>query len=347
MAETEVIALLKQLMQIPSCSNEEEAIGIFLEKHLLSMGYKVERIPISPHSPRCNIYAYLGTSRKTRVCLTSHMDTVPPHIPLRETPDIIYGRGSCDDKGPLASQITAVEELRQEGLLEPDDISLLFVVGEEKGGVGMFSANDMNLSWEAVVFGEPTDNLLAVGHKGHYVFDLVSEGIPSHSGYPERGRSAISAMTALLSELEQIDFPSSNIIGPSTFHCGQISGGVGYNILASQCTAVCSVRVAQDLPRIEQLIDDAVSRHENIELKKRIMYSELYLDHDIPGMGTILVSFGTDAPRLKGNHKRYLYGPGTIQVAHGANEQIGISELIESVQVYKRIVNFCLRGPSK
>lgn len=61
------------------------------------------------------------------------------------------------------------------------------MVGEEKGGVGMLAANDMNLSWEAVIFGEPTDNLLAVGHRGHYVFDLVIEGIPSHSGYPERG----------------------------------------------------------------------------------------------------------------------------------------------------------------
>ena len=101
--------------------------------------------------------------------------------------------------------------------------------------------------------------------------------MPSHSGYPERGRSAISAMTALLSELEQIDFPSSNIIGPSTFHCGQISGGVGYNILASQCTAVCSVRVAQDLPKIEQLIDDAVSLYENIELKKKKSYIRSFI----------------------------------------------------------------------
>jgi acetylornithine deacetylase/succinyl-diaminopimelate desuccinylase-like protein len=63
------------------------------------------------------------------------------------------------------------------------------------------------------------------------------------------------------------------------------------------------------------------------------MYPELYLDHDIPGMGTIAVSFGTDAPRLKGVHKKYLYGPGTILVAHGGNEHIRISELIESVQI--------------
>ncbi|KAJ5379174.1 hypothetical protein N7509_012293 [Penicillium cosmopolitanum] len=301
MAKSEVVALLKQLMQIPSCSNEEQAIGIFLEQHLKSLGYTVELIPISPNSSRCNVYAYLSSSRETRVCLTAHMDTVPPHIPLRETPDRIYGRGSCDDKGPMASQIIAVEELRKEGLIEPKDVSLLFVVGEEKGGAGMLAANDVNLSWEAVVFAEPTDNLLAVGHKGHFVFDLVSEGIPSHSGYPDRGRSAISTMIAVLAELEQARFPSSDSLGPSTFHCGEIAGGEGYNILAPKCTAVCSVRVAKDLPRIEQLIEKVISRHENVYLKKRFMYPELYLDHDIPGMGTIAVSFGTDAPRLKGS----------------------------------------------
>lgn len=344
MAETRVVFLLKELMQIPSCSNEEQAIGIYLEQHLANLGYTVERIPISPNSSRCNVYAYLGSSRQTRICLTAHMDTVPPHIPLRETSDIIYGRGSCDDKGPLAAQVTALEELRAEGLVEPGDVSLLFVVGEEKGGAGMFAANEMNLSWESVVFAEPTDNRLAVGHKGHFVFDLVSEGIPSHSGYPDRGKSAISAMTAVLAELEQVQFPSSDIIGSSTFHCGEISGGVGYNILAPKCSAVCSIRVAKDLPKIEQLVEETISRHKNVHLNKRFSYPEVYLDHDIPGMDTISVSFGTDAPRLDGKHKKYLYGPGTILVAHGEKEQIEIKELVESVQVYKNIVKFCLNG---
>ncbi|KAJ5358884.1 uncharacterized protein N7496_011297 [Penicillium cataractarum] len=318
-----VVTLLKQLMEIPSTSEEENTIGIFLEEHLQSLGYTVERIPISPDSTRCNVYAYIGPSRKTRVYT-------------------IYGRGACDDKGPLAAQITALEELRKESLVQPDDVSLLFVVGEEKGGPGMLAANSMGLAWDAVVFGEPTEGKLAVGHKGHFVFELVSEGIPSHSGYPHRGRSAISNMTSLLADLEKIEFPSSDIIGPSTFHCGQINGGVGYNILAAECTALCAVRVASDLPLIERLIEEAVSKYENIRLEKKFMYPELYLDHDVPGLGTMAVAFGTDAPRLKGDHKKYLYGPGSILLAHGKDEQIGISELLESVQVYKKIVKHYL-----
>lgn len=55
------------------------------------------------------------------------------------------------------------------------------------------------------------------------------------------------------------------------------------------------------------------------------------------------VSFGTDIQRLNGCHKKYLYGPGSILDAHGENEQVVISDLIESVAVYKRLVLEMLR----
>lgn len=54
------------------------------------------------------------------------------------------------------------------------------------------------------------------------------------------------------------------------------------------------------------------------------------------------VSFGTDIPRLKGNHKRYLYGPGSILHAHGENEQVAIPDLIECVAVYKKLLMMVL-----
>lgn len=173
-----VVGLLKSLMSIVATSELEEEIGIFLETHLQSLGYTVERIPISPGSPRHNVYAYLGSSRKTRVLLTAHMDTVPPHIPLSIDGDIIRGRGSSDDLGPLAAQILAAEELRKDGKLKDEgDIGLLFVVGEENGGHGMFAANDMGVTWESGIFAEPTESKLAKGHKGQVAFELIAKGI--------------------------------------------------------------------------------------------------------------------------------------------------------------------------
>jgi acetylornithine deacetylase len=58
------------------------------------------------------------------------------------------------------------------------------------------------------------------------------------------------------------------------------------------------------------------------------------------------VSFGTDIPRLKGSHKRYLYGPGSILDAHTDNEHVKIPDLIECVAVYKRLLLMCLEAKS-
>lgn len=283
MEDVPVVKLLKQLMEIPSTSDEEQEIGLFLAKYLGDLDYTVELVPISPGSDRRNVYAYLGPNRKARTLLTSHMDTVPPHIPLRVEGDVIYGRGSCDDKGPLATQIIAVEELRAEGAVTDGDVSLLFVVGEEKGGAGMLAVNNMNLSWEAGIFGEPTESKLATGHKGHYVFELFATGVAAHSGYPEKGDSAIGALVSALHELQSLNLPASEVLGPSTFHCGKINGGVAYNVFAAEAYALCSIRVAADLPGIEKMVAEVVDKYPHIMLKKSIGYPETLLDYDIEG----------------------------------------------------------------
>ena len=171
-----VVSLLKSLMSVQSTSDQEHEIGVLLESHLQDLNYTVERIPIAPSSSRHNVYAYLGSSRKARVLVTAHMDTVPPHIPLKIDGDVIRGRGSSDDLGPLAAQVMAAEELRREGAIKEGDIGLLFVVGEENGGHGMFAANDMGLTWESGVFAEPTQSKLAKGHKGQIAFNLIATG---------------------------------------------------------------------------------------------------------------------------------------------------------------------------
>jgi acetylornithine deacetylase/succinyl-diaminopimelate desuccinylase-like protein len=256
----------------------------------------------------------------------------------------------------MAAQIIAVEELRADRKIKHGDASLLFVVGEEKGGPGMLAVNKMDLTWETVIFGEPTESKLAVGHKGHYVFELFVEGIAAHSGYPDEGRSANSVLVSLLEELKAIEYPASRILGSSTFHCGKIEGGAAYNVLAADAYALCSVRIAGSLEIVEKQVLDATSRHPGVTLKKIFGYPETHLDHDIEGMfsfltssgsvvdtrisglETMAVSYGTDVPRLRGNHKKYLYGPGSILHAHGPSEQVRIPDLVDSVAVYKRLV---------
>jgi acetylornithine deacetylase len=278
-----VVKLTEQLMRIPSVSEDEEKVGRFLAEHLQQLGYTTELIPVSPGSNRYNVYAYLGSRREARTCLTSHMDTVPPHVDFRMDGEIIYGRGACDDKGPIAAQIVALEELRAAGRIKNGDASLLFVVGEEKGGPGMLAVNDMRLKWEAIIFGEPTEGKLATGHKGHYVFELLAKGSAAHSGYPSQGRSANTTMVSALEELAGLQYPESDQLGPSTFHCGRIEGGVAYNVLAAESYALCGVRVASELALIQEKVRSIVARYPDITLKDKFAYSETYLDHDVEG----------------------------------------------------------------
>ena len=162
----------------------------------------------------------------------------------------------------------------------------------------------------------------------------------SHSGYPHLGKSAIVALLHVLNDLSAVEWPSSDLLGPSTLNIGKIEGGEGYNIVAPSAKALCSVRVAANLPWITRKIADVVATHSksaDVQLNMLIQYPETLLDWEIEGFDAAPVAFGTDIPRLRGSHKKVLYGPGSILVAHGKNECVRLNELLESIQAYKRL----------
>src|ERR1700722_7130577 len=79
---------------------------------------------------RHNILAYSGKTRQTRTLVTSHIDTVPPYWPYERRGAAIWGRGSVDAKGSVATQIKAVEALLSPGAVSEGVVPLLFVVRE-------------------------------------------------------------------------------------------------------------------------------------------------------------------------------------------------------------------------
>jgi acetylornithine deacetylase/succinyl-diaminopimelate desuccinylase-like protein len=168
----------------------------------------------------------------------------------------------------------------------------------------------------------------------------------SHSGYPHLGKSATSALLAVLNDLSAAEWPESDLLGPSTFNIGTLEGGEKHNIVAPSAKALCEVRMVSDLPGVKAKIADIVSRHPDVELKFVFEYPEALLDWEIDGFEAAPVSFGTDVPRLKDEYcdKRVLYGPGSILVAHGPDEYIRIPELIDSISGYKKLVLHFLAG---
>ncbi|KAK9476602.1 hypothetical protein V1514DRAFT_168165 [Lipomyces japonicus] len=342
-SKDELLDLHRNLIDIPSVTLSENDVASYLGTYLADRGFTVERQQISTDPARENIYAYKGITRDTKVLLTSHIDTVPPFIPYSYHDGYIWGRGSVDAKASVAAQVTAAIELLADGQVQEGDVSLLYVVGEETDGIGMTTASEsLNANWEAAVFGEPTELKLAVGHKGILLADLYAHGKASHSGYPELGINANSYIIEALYKLDNLKYPSSELLGNTTFNIGTLQGGVAANVIPANASAGITVRVADDLPQVVRLMKDAVEDVDHVELDITLTYEPVYCDYDVPGFDTIVASYGTDIPHLKADIKKYLYGPGSILVAHAENERLSEADLRESVVGYKKLVAFSL-----
>lgn len=338
-----LLELHKNLIEIESISRNEYTVGRWLASYLRSRGFTVETRPISPSlfgTPRENIFAYLGKNNKTRTLISSHIDTVPPYWPYERRDDEIWGRGSVDAKGSVATQIKAVEALIASGDIGEGDVGLLYVVGEEITGDGMLAVNEWGMEWETVIFGEPTELKLASGHKGITSLKVKAHGKAGHSGYPELGRSANHMLIPALAKLMDVEWPSSEKYGNTTCNIGRIDGGVAQNVIAEDAFALISIRIAADKEKVEQVARDALlSVTPDLELEFGVGgYNPVPLDHDVPGFETIVVNYGTDVPHLNGDHKRYLYGPGSILLAHSDHEHIAIKDLVAAVEGYKKLL---------
>src|SRR5213078_4479829 len=110
----DLFAFTRHLIDIPSISGDEAAVARFLTAHLEGAGYRVELQPVE--AERANVLA--TTAARPRVVLSTHMDTVPPHIASAEDDEYIHGRGACDAKGIIAAQLAAAARLRNEGVEE-------------------------------------------------------------------------------------------------------------------------------------------------------------------------------------------------------------------------------------
>jgi len=344
-----LLKLHKGLIERESITGNEEDAFEYLKSYLEHQNFTVEAQEVVPatdtHKARTNIFAYIGKKRETRTLISSHIDVVPPFWPYERRGNDIWGRGSVDAKGSVATQIIAVEELLHEGKITEGDVGLLYVIGEEEGGEGMRKANDLGVEWNTVIFGEPTELKLASGHKGIMSVEIRAKGKAGHSGYPELGKSANSMLVHALYALDNAELPWSKKYGNTTLNIGRIEGGVAANVIPEDAYANIAIRIADGSPAgIEKVILETIQKT-GLELDIRFNggYGPIYIDSDVKGFETIIVNYGTDIPHLKGDHKRYLYGPGSILVAHSDHEHVKISDLETAVKGYKTLLEHSLK----
>jgi acetylornithine deacetylase len=332
----EVVAVTAWLMATDSTSGAELRLTRAFGDVLAARGWALTRIP-APDG-RENLLATSGPA--PYVTLSTHLDTVPPFLPPQRRDGRLYGRGACDAKGIAAAMLCAAERLRSRGT----SIALLFVVGEETTHDGAHAANDWAVAHDfrsvALVNGEPTESTLALGTKGAMRVVVRTTGEAAHSAYPHLGRSATAALVHLLAELDTIELPTDPLLGTTTINIGRLAGGVADNVVAPSAEARLMARLVTEADEVwERLVRWSAGR---ATLERGIEVPPVRLG-TVPGYRTSVVAFATDIPAMPAWGTPYLFGPGSIHVAHRDDEHIAIDELTAAADSYEGLVVAIMR----
>jgi acetylornithine deacetylase len=328
-----VFELTRALVDIDSVTPNEEAVGRFLYSYLQPLAERycgrVESIEVEPG--RNNILATWGDPVVT---LSTHLDTVPPFFPSREDEDNIWGRGACDVKGIIAAMIHGVMPLIEAG---ERGIALLFVVGEERNSAGAYHAARMPRGSKFLINGEPTENKLALGSKGALRFELHASGRMAHSAYPELGESAIEKLLDVIADIRRLPLPTDRTLGPSTLNIGTIRGGRAPNVIPDEASAELFIRLVDDGAATRSAVKQLAGGR--VAVKEVLCIPAVHLG-SLPGFETTVVSYTTDIPAFGGAWGQpFLLGPGTIHVAHTSEERVPKAQLLEAVEIYRRMTS--------
>jgi acetylornithine deacetylase len=350
--EREVLALHREIVEIPSVSGSEGDLADFLERKLRRYKARPERVGNS-------LLALVGEGPV--LLLDTHLDTVPPapgwtRDPWKVEPPSpetgrIHGLGSNDAKAAVAGMIAAFLAFQNVPL--PFTLALALVEGEETKGTGtqavLEELSRRGLSVEGAVIGEPTGLDLAVAQKGLMVLELMARGTACHAAHAA-ALGAVNAARRLardLVALEGIDFgPPHAHLGPITLEPTQVKAGTARNVVPGEATAILDVRTTPALPREEivRRIRQAVEGEVRV-LSDRLLPKETPLeiplieaarrarpDARVYGSATL-----SDMALLNGP-PAVKCGPGRSERSHTPDEFVLEGEVLDGAQFYTRLV---------
>ncbi|KJZ80066.1 hypothetical protein HIM_00780 [Hirsutella minnesotensis 3608] len=164
-------------------------------------------------------------------------------------------------------------------------------------------------------------------------------------------KGSVAAMVVALDELPSRPTSCSDaLFGQTTVNIGRFDGGVAANVIPEHALVKLGIRVASGSElhgaaevqrRIQAILDDVDADAISLDCKQG--YGPVKCSCDVPGFETVVVNYGTDVPNMQGDHARYLYGPGSILVAHGAHENVTVGHLETAVEGYKKLILHALK----
>ncbi len=366
---TELHQLLADLIRIPSPNPPGDArrIASFIDRWLRSTDAAVHTVYPSEKTEAHSVVAVLGSGEPPVITLHAHIDTVPVgEAEAKEwsrapyTPTVMdgrmYGKGSVDDKAPLAAMMIAFSKIAAASIFR-GTLVLAAAAEEETGGqLGTKWLVDAGhlYSSDFIIVGEQTHNHVALAHKGVMRATITTRGRSVHATNPDRGINAIAAMSKIVLALntyhKKLASRQHPLVGHPTCNVGTIKGGNTANAVPDSCVIRIDRRMipGEDPEAVQDELKHVVG---NVDIAPAdvsvddFLFSSWFessLETDLGRAFLITVRSVTDSNTqpigyLPGSDAKHLmklargdmvvFGPGSYEVAHAADEYVELAAL--------------------
>lgn len=367
-------ALLERLVAYDSVSHKPlDGLAGWIADRLDGLGFRVELHHDAQHPGKCNVIASKGPQGTDGLVISGHMDVVPTEgQPWSSDPFVaterdgrLYGRGTADMKGFIASTLAALDRLAQRPLQR--ELLLLWTHDEEVGCLGSARlAHDLPRRGAPLpsqcLIGEPTDFQVLRMHPGHVAVEVEVGGAAAHSSRPDLGLNAIEGAAAVVRICQELalelqaephDIPEMDRpfvpLNVATIH-----GGSAINIVPDRCVVQLGYRPLPGMSahdvfhRLERKLHEARLPHRLATRVLRVtpsmltpadapLAADLLAHASTPRIGS--ASFATDGGNLEAiGLQTMVFGPGSITVAHQADEYVEIAALARAVDVLETVI---------
>lgn len=343
----EAITLLKNLIEIPSFSSEEEQTAVLIENWFEQHGISFQRT-------ENNVWAvnkYFDNSKPT-LLLNSHHDTVKPNNGYTKDPfkaiveeGKLFGLGSNDAGGCLVSLIATFTYFYQHKNLKYNLVLVASAEEESSGENDLSSMLSVIPKIDVAIVGEPTLMNLAVAEKGLVVFDAVIEGTPGHAAHLNDD-NAIYNTIDVLKWFRDFQFKkSSEALGDVKMTVTQINAGKQHNAVPADVALVVDVRVNDKYSNSEiaELLINNAPCDRIVPRGLKLNSSSIPIDHELVKAGIDIGRTTYGSPTLSDQAclscPSLKLGPGDSTRSHSADEFIYINEIEEGINIYVDLLN--------
>ncbi len=376
--ESRVKTVLERLVGFDTQNppGQETEAAKFILAEMQHMGCRAEAIDIMPG--RTNVIGIFENGPGPSFAFNTHIDVVPAGdgwvsdpFRLREADGNLFGRGSCDAKGPLVAMLEAMRFLITNKDTWSGTLIGAFVADEEAASLGAKAYVKTAPSIDYCMIGEPTSCTTVTAHKGSLRPLIRIHGKTAHSGMPDLGVNAILKSAKLLDlvikEHDRLKTRTHNLVGQASLTVTRVLGGHADNVVPESCEFLLDRRMVpgEDEEQVKKELADLVERAakesntpaEIIEFRPTTGgATETAADHPVVlasqsacthhnGVPTPLSGFqgGCDLVHFRTvGANGIVLGPGSLEVAHQPNEFVPVDELIRSVLIYRDVAQSML-----